>query len=130
MRISDWSADVCSSDLQIRKAAKIQRKRKSKTKDDVDEALQEAEATSSTLERDRMQADTLHELTIIYLRVLKSPIGFKLMPAVLEGLSKIAHLVNIDTVQDLMEVLRQMLRNTEDRIPFPVALQCIKTSLV
>src|SRR3546814_9882027 len=52
------------------------------------------------------------------------------MTAVHEGMSKIAHLVNIDTVQDLMEVLRQMLRNTEDRIPFPVALQCIKTALV
>jgi hypothetical protein len=54
-------------------------------------------------------------VTLLYFRVLKAAaaVGDKrmrgpaaLLPAALEGLSKVAHLINLDTVVDLMDVLK------------------------
>jgi hypothetical protein len=37
-----------------------------------------------------------------------------LLPTALEGLAKIAHLINMDTVLDLLEVLKSMLKSVSD----------------
>lgn len=54
--------------------------------------------------------------------------GFGLLPTALEGLGRITHLINIDTVEDLMGILRNIL---EVLPPAPVDVQalCIHCSL-
>lgn len=47
---------------------------------------------------------------LTYFRVLKRrPPPPNLFPAVMEGLAKFVHLVNLDTVQDLLDLLRDLL---------------------
>lgn len=47
---------------------------------------------------------------LTYFRVLKRrPPPPALFPAVMEGLAKFVHLVNLDTVQDLLDVLKDLL---------------------
>jgi nucleolar complex protein 3 len=50
-----------------------------------------------------------------------------LLPVTLEGLAKIAHLINLDTVLDLLDVLKQLLKNV-DQLPLDAALNCVLTS--
>lgn len=47
---------------------------------------------------------------LTYFRVLKRrPPPPALFPAVMEGLAKFVHLVNLDTVQDLLDLLKDLL---------------------
>jgi nucleolar complex protein 3 len=62
----------------------------------------------------------------LYFRILKHPRPTPLLPAALQGISKFAHLINIDFFKDLMQVLKDLiLRNVEgnpsdDSEPFGV----------
>ena len=42
-------------------------------------------------------------------RVIKMKVGFALMPIALEGLGRISHLINIDTVEDLVILMKTVL---------------------
>ena len=77
----------------------------------------EASAENNTGNKKRSQAHCLHEVCLIYFRVVKLKIGFSLLPAALSGLSRITHLMNIDMVQDLMTLLKSTL---EQQSPAPV----------
>lgn len=49
---------------------------------------------------------------LTYFRVLKRrPPPPALFPAVMEGLAKFVHLVNLDTVQDLLDLLKDLLND-------------------
>jgi len=50
-----------------------------------------------------------------------------LLPAALEGLAKFSHLVNIDTVVDLLDVLKELLADV-DSLPLEASLNCILTA--
>lgn len=72
--------------------------------DDIKAGLKEAEARADPVLRARCQVDALQEVTVLYFRVLKQTVGRPvLLPVVLEGLAKIAHLINLETVQDVIE---------------------------
>ncbi|CAN0567535.1 unnamed protein product, partial [Ectocarpus sp. 12 AP-2014] len=61
---------------------------------------------------------------LTYFRVLKRrPPPPALFPAVMEGLAKFVHLVNLDTVQDLLDLLKDLL--TEEELPLEAALHCV-----
>ena len=45
----------------------------------------------------------------MYFRILKNPRPTPLLPAALNGISKFAHLVNIDFFKDLMQVLKDLI---------------------
>lgn len=50
------------------------------------------------------------QVMLTYFRVLKRrPPPPALFPAVMEGLAKFVHLVNLDTVQDLLDLLKDLL---------------------
>ncbi|RHZ39865.1 hypothetical protein DYB26_014943, partial [Aphanomyces astaci] len=86
-----------------------------------------AEAVVDKSERDKTQGDILHELVLIYFRVLKNSTYSPAMPAVLEGLTKFAYLINLEIMIDLMKVLKALLK--EDILPLSAALQAILTGI-
>lgn len=59
--------------------------------------------------------ETLKLLFVLYFRILKNPNPTPLLPAALQGISRFAHLVNIDFFKDLMKVLKELVsRESED----------------
>ncbi|KAI1324873.1 nucleolar complex-associated protein 3 [Xylariaceae sp. FL0255] len=71
-----------------------------------------ADALVSHEERDRMQSETLRAVFGTYFRILKLTTPH-LMGAVLEGLAKYSHLINQDFFGDLLEALKDLIRNSE-----------------
>lgn len=54
---------------------------------------------------------------MLYFRILKNPRPTPLLPAALRGISKFAHLVNVDFFKDLLKVLKELMQRkseTED----------------
>lgn len=94
---------------QIYKKAKTERKKRKRAKDEASIEMLESQAVSDATAAKRFQAESLQELCLIYFRILKLKIGFSLLPAALEGLGRITHLINIDTVEDLMINLYSLL---------------------
>ncbi|KAH7492012.1 Nucleolar complex protein 3-like protein [Phytophthora ramorum] len=114
-----------------RKKAKSDRKKRRRQQADGDTigaGLKEAEAVVDRAEREKTQADILHELVLIYFRILKQATYSKALPAVLEGLAKYSFLINLDIMIDLLKVLKVVLRE-EGVLPLPAALQAVLTGL-
>lgn len=69
---------------------------------------------------------------MLYFSVLKNPSSTRLLPAALDGISKYAHLVNIDFFRDLMAVLKHLMEREqaadEEDSDIPLRLQCIVTA--
>lgn len=112
----------------VHRKAKNERKKRKQNQDEVELGLLEANAQADVGNKKRFQSDCLHEVCLIYFRIIKGKVGFTLLPAALDGLSRITHLINIDTVQDLMTYLKSILEQTA---PAPVAiqLQCVHCAL-
>uniref|UniRef100_A0A7S2PRS0 CCAAT-binding factor domain-containing protein n=1 Tax=Leptocylindrus danicus TaxID=163516 RepID=A0A7S2PRS0_9STRA len=112
------------------KANKKKRKR-DREKAQIEDELKDASGTVDLTLLAKMQAETLHAITLTYFRILKSHGAGKnalhLLPVALEGLAKFSHLINIDTVEDLLEHLKGLLA-TVDELPLDASLNCILTS--
>lgn len=48
---------------------------------------------------------------MIYFRILKKAPNFKLIPSVLEGLARFAHLINLDFFSDLLKIMHEMIES-------------------
>ena len=59
------------------------------------------------------QTETLKLVFTLYFRILKDPSSAPLLPAALHGISKFAHLVNVDFFKDLMAVLKKIISPDE-----------------
>ncbi|CAM9580999.1 unnamed protein product [Scytosiphon promiscuus] len=116
-------------DERARAKARVKSKNRKRRRDGTVEAgLMEADARVDDDVRAKCQADALHEVMLTYFRVLKRrPPPPALFPAVMEGLAKFVHLVNLDTVQDLLDLLKDLLSEDEDEeeLPLEAALHCI-----
>ena len=112
----------------VHRKAKSERKKRKQNQDEVELGLLESNATADVNNKKRFQADCLHEICLIYFRIVKGKVGFSLLPAALDGLSRITHLMNIDTVQDLMTCLKTILEQTNPA-PAPVQMQCVHCAL-
>ncbi|RHY24697.1 hypothetical protein DYB32_008728 [Aphanomyces invadans] len=112
---------------RVAKSSRKKRRRQQKEGDTIATGLKEAEAVVDKSERDKTQADILHELVLIYFRILKNSTYSPAMPAVLEGLTKFAYLINLEIMIDLMKVLKALLK--EDILPLSAALQAILTGI-
>jgi nucleolar complex protein 3 len=104
----------------LHRKEKQNRRKRRRDEEDVDAELMEANATAENVTKKRFQADILHEVTLIYFRIIKRKIGFSLVPAALKGLGQITHLINIDIVDDLVALLRQLIEATP---PPPVLIR-------
>ncbi|KAI1316657.1 hypothetical protein EDD11_009692 [Mortierella claussenii] len=80
-----------------------------KAKKEVEVEMKEAEAVVDKEEKMRVQTETLKLVFVTYFRILKHAPGSMLLPAVLEGLAKFAHLINVDFFTDLVEVLKRIM---------------------
>ena len=98
-------------EFRTKKQRKILKEQKS-----IDKEFKEADAIVNHEERDRMQAETLKLVFVVYFRILKarSP---DLMGAVLEGLAKYAHLINQDFFGDILEALKDLVNDAEALSP-------------
>ena len=70
--------------------------------------------------------ECLKLLFVLYFSILKNPRPTPLLPAALQGLSKFAHLVNIDFFKDLMKVLKELIVRDEGNVQH--CLLCIVTA--
>ncbi|RKF79312.1 Nucleolar complex-associated protein 3 [Golovinomyces cichoracearum] len=89
--------------FRTKKEKKLMRERKV-----VEQEMKAADAVVSHEERDRIQAETLKQVFLIYFRVLKQK-SSNLTGAVLEGLASYAHLINQDFFGDLLEALKDLI---------------------
>ncbi|KAF9902867.1 hypothetical protein EC991_004487 [Linnemannia zychae] len=89
-----------------------------KAKKEVEVEMKEAEAVVDKEEKMRVQTETLKLVFITYFRILKHAPGSPLLPAVLEGLAKFAHLINVDFFTDLLEVLKKIMVGGTDAHQF------------
>ncbi|KAF8902119.1 nucleolar complex-associated protein-domain-containing protein [Gymnopilus junonius] len=80
----------------------------------IDKDLREAGAEVDKEERNTTQTETLKLLFSLYFRILKNPRPTPLLPSALSGISKFAHLVNIDFFKDLMKVLKDLILMEEE----------------
>ncbi|KAF9005619.1 nucleolar complex-associated protein-domain-containing protein [Cyathus striatus] len=80
-----------------------------KEKKEIEKEMQEAEAEVDKEQKAAMQTETLKLLFALYFRILKNPAPTSLLPAALLGISKFAHLVNIDFFKDLMLTLKNLI---------------------
>ncbi|KAL5511832.1 hypothetical protein ACEPAH_5050 [Sanghuangporus vaninii] len=82
-------------------------KKKLKEVKEIEDEMREANAEVDREERASLQTETLKLLFALYFRILKSDRSTPLLPAALQGISRFAHLVNIDFFRDLLQVLRE-----------------------
>eukprot|EP00560_Eucampia_antarctica_P006393 CAMPEP_0197827292 /NCGR_PEP_ID=MMETSP1437-20131217/4102_1 /TAXON_ID=49252 ORGANISM="Eucampia antarctica, Strain CCMP1452" /NCGR_SAMPLE_ID=MMETSP1437 /ASSEMBLY_ACC=CAM_ASM_001096 /LENGTH=625 /DNA_ID=CAMNT_0043428083 /DNA_START=69 /DNA_END=1946 /DNA_ORIENTATION=+ len=114
-------------------AAQTNAKRRKKDKEsaDIERDSREGEAGVDKIVLARCQSETLHAVTLTYFRILKAE-GMDdkrvaiLLPPALEGLAKFSHLINMDTVMDVLSVLRGLLKR--DDIPLDASLNCVMTA--
>lgn len=90
-----------------KKERKLARERKAVAKD-----MEEADASVNYEEREKMQSEALKLVFATYFRILKARTPH-LMGAVLEGLAKYAHLINQDMFGDILEALKDIVKQAE-----------------
>ncbi|EGS20629.1 uncharacterized protein CTHT_0024630 [Thermochaetoides thermophila DSM 1495] len=83
-----------------------------KAEKEAQKVMEQADATVSHEERERIQSEILKMVFATYFRILKARVPH-LMGAVLEGLAKYAHLINQDFFGDLLEALKDLIRDTD-----------------
>ncbi|KAG8977789.1 hypothetical protein FRB90_008681, partial [Tulasnella sp. 427] len=75
----------------------------------INEEMEEAAAEVDEEDRASQQTETLKLLFVLYFSIIKNPRPTRLLSGALEGISRYAHLVNIDFFRDLLAVLRQLI---------------------
>lgn len=78
----------------------------------IEKEMEEADAVVSYEQRDKIQSETLKLVFTVYFRILKARTPHLTGP-VLEGLVKYAHLINQDFFGDLLESLKDLIRDAE-----------------
>lgn len=84
-----------------------------KEQKEAEKVMAHADATVSHEEREKTQSEILKMVFATYFRILKARTPH-LMGAVLEGLAKYAHLINQDFFGDLLEALKDLIRDSEN----------------
>ncbi|KAE8590818.1 hypothetical protein XENTR_v10018217 [Xenopus tropicalis] len=88
--------------------SRMQRKWK-KAEEKLERELLEAEASESKEKKLKLNTETLNIVFLTYFRILKRAQKSILIPSVLEGLAKFAHLINVDFFDDLLVVLHKLI---------------------
>jgi len=111
-------------------AANAKKRRKDKELAEIESEIQEGSGTVDKIILARCQSETLQSIILTYFRILKSTdtkTRHLLLPVALEGLAKFSHLINIDTVIDLLGVLKELLVEV-DNLPLEASLNCVLTA--
>lgn len=102
--------------------SRMQRKWK-KAEEKLERELLEAEASESKEKKLKLHTETLNIVFLTYFRILKRAQKSPLLPAVLEGLAKFAHLINVEFFDDLLIVLHSLI--SSDDLSYRESLHCI-----
>ncbi|XP_074089440.1 nucleolar complex protein 3 homolog [Macrotis lagotis] len=105
--------------------SRMQRKWK-KAEEKLERELREAEASESTEKKLKLHTETLNIVFVTYFRILKKAQRSPLLPAVLEGLAKFAHLINVEFFDDLLVVLHNLIESGE--LSYRECLHCVHTA--
>ncbi|KAK0149252.1 Nucleolar complex protein 3 [Merluccius polli] len=105
--------------------SRMQRKWK-KAEEKLEKELLEAEASENKDKKVKLHTETLNIVFLIYFRILKKAQKSVLLPAVLEGLAKFAHLINLEFFDDLLNVLQNLIRTGD--LTTRESLHCIQTA--
>jgi len=94
--------------LEKSKISKQEKKRRKKL-ESLEKELLEARGEEGKKVKEKFFTETTKLVFTIYFRILKSYPKSKLMGVVLEGLSKFAHIINIEFFSDLLSVFQGLL---------------------
>lgn len=92
----------------------------------MERELREAEASESTEKKLKLHTETLNIVFVTYFRILKKAQKSPLLPAVLEGLAKFAHLINVEFFDDLLVVLHTLIESGD--LSYQESLHCVQTA--
>ena len=95
--------------LEKQKMSKQEKKRKKKL-EHLEKELLEARGEEGKKVKEKFFTETTKMVFTIYFRILKSYHKSQLMGVVLEGLSKFAHIINIEFFSDLINVFQDLLQ--------------------
>ncbi|KAM9188423.1 nucleolar complex protein 3 homolog [Mergus octosetaceus] len=102
--------------------SRMQRKWK-KAEEKLERELLEAEASESKEKKLKLHTETLNVVFLTYFRILKKAQKSPLLPAVLEGLAKFAHLINVEFFDDLLIVLHSLIASGD--LSYRDSLHCV-----
>ncbi|XP_058527002.1 nucleolar complex protein 3 homolog isoform X2 [Ochotona princeps] len=105
--------------------SRMQRKWK-KAEEKLERELLEAEASESAEKKLKLHTETLNIVFVTYFRILKKAQRSPLLPAVLEGLAKFAHLINVEFFDDLLVVLHTLIES--GNLSYQESLHCVQTA--
>ncbi|KAL3864374.1 hypothetical protein ACJMK2_006064 [Sinanodonta woodiana] len=88
--------------------------------------LLETKATEDQKRKLKLHTDIIQTVFLTYFRILKKAQQSILLPSVLEGLAKFAHLINVEFFNDLFKVFNQLIDS--DDLPYRESLHCIQTA--
>lgn len=111
-------------------AANAKKRKRNREEAEIEREMKEGSSSVDKILLARSQSDTLQAVTLTYFRILKTENldqVTELLPSALEGLAKFAHLINIETVVDLLAVLKSLLKKVDD-LPLDASLNCILTA--
>uniref|UniRef100_A0A8C6RG89 Nucleolar complex protein 3 homolog n=1 Tax=Nannospalax galili TaxID=1026970 RepID=A0A8C6RG89_NANGA len=97
-----------------------------KAEEKLERELREAEASESTEKKLKLHTETLNIVFVTYFRILKKAQRSPLLPAVLEGLAKFAHLINVEFFDDLLVVLHTLIESGD--LSYQENLHCVQTA--
>ena len=104
-------------------------KKAKKRKRQMDPVARElAAAAGERGDRSHMASKILEQVFVSYARVIKRGASSPLLPAVLKGIAKYAHQVNVELLLDLFANLRELL-NTDGALTEASSLHCIHALL-
>ena len=109
-------------------AANAKKRKRNREDADIENEMREGSSSVDKIVLARSQSDTLQTVMLTYFRILKSDnLTSELLSPALEGLAKFAHLINYETVIDLLSVLKTLLKTVDD-LPLDASLNCILTA--
>ena len=131
--LADAAAAACAARQQESQRKRESRdrlsrkeKKNKKAAAKLDREMLEVQATESRDKKIKLQTELLQSMFSVYFRILKNAPLSHLLPAVLEGLAKYAHLISIDFFTDLFQLLDQIM--AMPHLSVRERLHCVQTA--
>ncbi|XP_022110470.1 nucleolar complex protein 3 homolog isoform X2 [Acanthaster planci] len=112
---------------KLKKMSRSQRKHQKRLVE-VEKELQATEASENKNKRKKLHTEIIQSVFATYFRILKKASNSVLLSSVLEGLSKFAHLINIDFFDDLVKVLYTLIDSGD--LTYRDSLHCVLTAFL
>jgi nucleolar complex protein 3 len=100
--------------------------KKAKKDKEIEKELKETEAVESKQDRDTLQTETLKVIFLLYFNILKNTKRSPLLPTVLEAMAHFSHLINLDLLLNLVELLKDVI--ADRGIPLESSMHTVITA--